>query len=143
MARNILLVVVFCSVNTALSGDDSRVLWLGIGVLREQATFVVLPEYPTSSSSAGRAGRVVVEVRVSERGKVLHVHVLETPDHAIGLAVESAVMRWSFRPFAGGGKQERFSVQSRLIFYFSLVNGKPVVIDAAAEAVAMHKKARR
>jgi hypothetical protein len=67
------------------------------------------------------------------------VRVLETPDQEIAAAVKDAVSRWSFLPFQGsdsGGKglKRLYAVRSRVVFYFRLVDGKPVIIDAGAEA---------
>jgi hypothetical protein len=57
---------------------------------------------------------------------------LEAPDEAIGSATRAAVVRWTFQPFTVPGKGA-VSAKSRLIFYFRIINNKPVVIDAAAD----------
>lgn len=134
------LVIACGFMTTAYGVADSRVLVVGVVVFRAAASSVVLPAYPRASLSAGHQGRAVVELRVSETGKVIWAHVLEAPDRAIGSTVQAAVMRWSFRPFIGIGRKDPFIAQSRLIFYFKAVDGKPVVIDAAAEALAVHAK---
>jgi hypothetical protein len=136
------IVLVLCSaVNIPMPAADLTVYRVGIGVLRQQVSEAVLPEYPLSSLSAGHAGRDVVDVWVSDSGKVLRVNTLEAPDRAISLAVEFAVRRWTFRAFLGTRNEGPFSVRSRLIFYFNLVDGKPTVVDAAAAAIAMRRKA--
>ena len=117
-------------------------LMIGAGVLRQGAVSVVSPIYPASSISAGHEGLAVVDVRVSHRGKVAYVGVIEAPDPAIGEAVKSAVKQWTFSPFRDRAKKVRYAVRSRLIFYFRKINGRPVVVDAAAEGVAVKRALR-
>ncbi len=109
---------------------------MGIGVLRQKATFVVPPVYPPASVSSGRQGVVVREVRISPRGRVENTDIIEAPDAAIAAAVQDAVKRWRFTPVRDSKTKRPYAARSRLIFYFRLVSGKPVVIDAAAEGIA-------
>jgi len=63
-------------------------------------------------------------------GMVTETKVLEAPDTPIANAVETAVKRWTFRPFLVEGKPVTF--KSRVIFYFRVLDRKPVVVDATA-----------
>jgi TonB family protein len=132
-----ILVVIDCLVaSMGYAADDSRIVLVGVRVFRSHAVSLLLPEYPSSSLSRGHEGRAVAEVRVSKAGKVTRADVLEAPDQLIAAAVEAAVVRWSFRPFIEVGTKRPLVVQSRLIFYFKLASGKPLVVDAAATGVA-------
>jgi TonB family protein len=113
----------------------SDTITVGPGVFRRYAVHVELPRYPSSSLAARRTGRAVIEVVVSKSGGVASVHILESPDAAIGSAVESAVRRWTFHPFVGFD-EKHYRARSRLIFYFKLSHGRPLVIDATASSTA-------
>lgn len=113
---------------------------IGVGVIRQQAATVVFPAYPTTSFGAGHEGRAVIEVRVSADGKVKDAHTVEAPDRDIGNAVEAAIKQWTFRPLRNPDNNQPLGFRSNLIFYFKRIDGKPVVIDAAAEAIAAHKR---
>jgi TonB family protein len=115
---------------------ESDVILVGVGILRAHAVTAGLPPYPRSSLAAGHKGIAVVEVQVSESGEVTLAHILEAPDPAIGSAVEATVRCWTFRPFLASSDKKHFAARSRLIFYFRLIEGKPVVVDAAAGLVA-------
>lgn len=125
---------VSCASHTGY-GAEAPELLVGIGIFRTHAISSVLPEYPASSLSAGHVGPAVIELRLSDEGTLRYSHVLEAPDSMIGSAVRDAVKRWSFRPFyvIEGGKTHPIAARSRLIFYFLLVDYRPLVIDAAAE----------
>jgi outer membrane biosynthesis protein TonB len=96
---------------------------VGPRMFRAYATSAKLPVYPLSSISVGHEGRAVVKVVVSEAGYPLSVEVLE--------AVAEAVSLWRFRPFLLQGRKDPVRAESRLVFYFRIVGGKPRVVDAA------------
>jgi TonB family protein len=137
-----LMLPLFALHATAMMSDEQELL-VGMGVFRDHATSVVLPSYPVSSISAGHSGRAVIDVRVSGRGKVTDVRVIEAPDEDIAASVKAAIARWSFSPFQAADAHTVYAVRSRLIFYFRVIGGKPVVTDAAAEAIQRFKKPTR
>jgi TonB family protein len=101
-----------------------------MGTLRSTAASVVLPLYPTSSFHAKHEGPAIVQVLVSPAGKVLEAQVLEAPDAAIANAVSDASKQWSFHAFETS--KDIRAISGRLLFYFRIVKGKPIVVDALA-----------
>lgn len=67
------------------------------GVLQESATKRVTPVYPREALAAGVSGSVIVEVRVSESGKVEKAEAVSGPVELRGAAVDAA-KQWEFRP---------------------------------------------
>jgi TonB family protein len=109
-------------------------------ILRNQAQTVVMPRFPPTSLAQGQTGRVVVVLQVSETGKVADLKILESTYPAMGKEVDFALRRWSFMTIKLQGKPVPF--QGRLIFYFGIINGKPVVVDAVNQELALTKKKR-
>lgn len=105
---------------------------VGTPIFRAYAVSAALPKYPASSLSAGHEGRAVLRVLVSESGRPLSAQVLEAPDSAIASAAREAVLQWTFRPFVLHGRNSPSRAESRLVFYFQIVGGKPRVVDAAS-----------
>jgi len=105
-------------------------------VLRSFAISAKPPPYPRSSFSDHHEGRAVVRIRVSVKGQVALVEVLESPDKAISAAVKATIFQWSFRPMVLQGRKDALPVESRFVFYFRIVDGKPVVIDAQDTAAS-------
>jgi TonB family protein len=134
MKLMVMIAAVFFSVPVFGTPDGVAVVIVGPGVLRSLAESVVLPSYPVSSYKATRTGVAVIEVAVSPAGKIANTKVLETPDRAIGDSVETAVKQWTFHPLLMAGKP--VIARSRLIFYFRIEGGKPVVVDATKEKSA-------
>ncbi len=102
-----------------------------------------MPEFPPASIEAGHTGLGLVEFHVSDQGKVTYAHALDAPDDAIRAVLEQTLRRWTFHPQEGRGPDGRGRLMpfySRMIFYFEIVDGKPVVIDAAAELLAEVEK---
>lgn len=133
-------VTLSCAANVLYAGSDADIITVGVGVFRGHATMAELPVYPPSAIASGHVGVAVVELQVSEAGKVTRVQVLEAPDQAISSAVDAAVKRWIFQPFVATQGKKAFAARGRLIFYFRVAEGKPLVVDAGAEAVARHRK---
>lgn len=127
---------VFASARLAYGALDQTTLLVGMHVFRAHTAAAALPEYPASARKAGHTGRVTADVLVSPQGKVTDVTIIEAPDEAIADSVKSAVGRWVFGSFKTKDYPGTFAVKGRLIFYFRLEDGKPQVIDAAAETFA-------
>lgn len=125
-----LMVIPFAVV---LFGAPDPILTVGMQVFRGQVASAELPEYPAVSQKAGHSGRVAADVLVTPDGKVTEVNILESPDEAIGNSVRAAVMKWVFKPFKPKESHGPFVVKGRVVFYFRSVDGKPQVIDAAAQ----------
>lgn len=101
------------------------------GVLRSHATSAPLPVYPGHERNS-KDGRVVVSVIVDVTGRVRTPQILETSDQGMANAVLAAVKKWEFKPFLAAENKKPVEVVGRLIFYFVVRNGRPLVIDAAA-----------
>jgi TonB family protein len=110
---------------------------IGVGVLRAQAIAVVMPVYPPDSVQIRHSGTAVVEIRISTKGRVTDANVLQAPDDRISKAVETAVRQWTFHPLQkdrADGEPAEF--KGRLLFYFTVENGRGVVYDLAKERPA-------
>lgn len=103
--------------------------------LRRQAKEAPLPVYPEASVRGGREGRVVVSITVDLNGVVEAANILEASEPAMKTAVLNTVKQWRFLPIVGTD-HKRMRVEGRLVFYFAMRQGKPLVIDAAAAALA-------
>jgi TonB family protein len=133
-----MLTLAFVLLPPSMAFDGPEELVLGLGIFRDHATSVVLPRYPESSVRSGHSGRTVVDVRLSD-GKITDARILEAPDEEIARSVKTALSMWSFRPFTQAGVPVRFPIRSRVILYFRLIDGKPIVIDPVAESIERRK----
>lgn len=104
---------------------------VGGGVLRSQAMSSTLPDYPAESIRAKVQGPAVAEVAVDTDGSVISVDVLDAPDAFTQRSVSAALVLWRFRPMTYSGRPARAS--GRLVFYFKITRGTPVVVDATSE----------
>ncbi|MEZ4648954.1 MAG: energy transducer TonB [Candidatus Eisenbacteria bacterium] len=77
---------------------DIKLLWM------------VRPQYPTYARRAGIQGLVRLEAEVGITGKVLDVHVLETPDGGLALAASRSLLLWEFQPLEMNGELRKFRV---------------------------------
>ena len=110
--------------------------------LRSYAVSAPLPDYPSRSSAAGKAGVAVAEIVASaDDGSVTSVRLLESPDPSTGEAVAAAVSHWRFRfpPEVGTAFA---TLRSRVSFYFRLEGGRPAVVDAVAEDLRARPRPR-
>jgi len=99
--------------------------------LRAMAITTVMPIYPAEALRRKLHGRVVIEIVTDSAGEVASMRVLESPEDLFSDAVQAAVKRWRFRPVTAN--RQSWSVSGRLVFYFREVQGKAIVVDAAAE----------
>ena len=106
---------------------------VGSMVLRRLAVVTTLPDYPSASFSNGVQGLVVVAVICDRDANVSGADILQSPDEATAAATIAAVKRWKFRRELVQQGSSRRSVTGRLLFYFRIVNGKPMVIDGGGE----------
>jgi TonB family protein len=116
--------------SSALAQPSPITVRIGSGVLRRNAIEAPRPEYPAESFRAGREGTVVATIMVETDGLVSTVDVLETPDAAMGSAVQTQLKRWRFKPFTTIAN-EPIRATSRLVFHFAIRDSKPVVIEVA------------
>ncbi len=125
------------SLVSALANDEPKepIILVSPMIFRTHATTVLLPEYPSYSQKAGHVGRVTAEVDIAGNGKTTAIRILEAPDSAMGDSVRSALLKWAFRPFRRMDNQSALAARSRLIFYFSIKDGKATVVDGAAVAI--------
>lgn len=123
--------VFLLSVSVCLADEPSVAIRVGGGVLRMQAKIFVLPTYPPESFRAKVEGVAAVEVTVDTNGTVASVDVLSSPDSLTRASIVSALKRWRFHPFKYNGAVVRAS--GRLVFYFKITDGEPLVVDATAE----------
>lgn len=100
--------------------------------LRRTAIKSVVPVYPESAIKSGVTGLVVAEVCVPKDGGAPSVEILESPNHAIGQAVEDALKQWRFyTTYEKGNPSHTFSVASRVVFYFVNHGGSWKVLSPA------------
>lgn len=94
-----------------------------------------LPTYPASSLRSGREGVAVASIVAGRDGQVETIELLQAPDEAIGRAVEEALEQWTFTPgrapLGDGGSLVDVRIESRLTFYFRIVDGTGVVLSPA------------
>ena len=111
-------------------------LRVGPLVFRESALEAPLPNYPVEAALEGVDGQVLADVYVRLDGEVARVDPRAGPDPRLAVAVVTAVKRWRFRqlkhPEPDKADQIDVLVHGRVLFYFTLFAGRPLVIDAAA-----------
>jgi TonB family protein len=89
------------------------------GEIRGIARKKVMPEYPRFALDANAAGRVELQIIVSEEGRVIEAAVM-SGDPLLRSAALDAARRWVFRPTVINGI--RVKVQSTLTLLFDPVN---------------------
>ena len=125
------VLVAFGLLAPALYGaDEPKTVLVSPSVLRGLAYSTTLPNYPVSSFKANHTGVAVIEIVIGETGKVEKRMVLQAPDQPTARSVDDAVKRWEFHPFLASGSP--VPMKGRLIFYFRVLDGRPVVFDATA-----------
>ena len=117
-------------------GAQPLTLRTGPLVFRESAHEAPLPKYPTEAALQGAEGQVLADVYVRLDGDVASVDARPGSDPRLAAAVVTAVKRWRFRqlkhPEPDKADQIDVLVHGRVLFYFTLFAGRPIVIDAAA-----------
>jgi len=106
--------------------DSARVAKTSEKGLRGLAVNPVKPIYPAASLKANASGVAISDVNVDLEGRPA-VEIVEAPDEHIAAAVKSAVSGWTFKPLISQGSAIR--VQSKLTFYFRIINGKGSVFN--------------
>jgi periplasmic protein TonB len=61
------------------------------------------PEYPFAARRLGKEGRVLLEVFLDDRGKIVKVDVREATDQTFAQSAVDAVRKWKFLPAKRGG----------------------------------------
>ncbi len=102
----------------------------GLGSGSERLQFVQVsyahtprPEYPEQARREGREGRVLLRVRIDERGRSQSAEVHETSGSEIlDLAAVEAIKRWRFRPARYGNEAVESWVKIPIHFRLSQAN---------------------
>ena len=75
------------------------------------------PEYPSKARERGIEGHVVLKIKVSERGEVEQVRVVESePLGVFDMVAVNAINNWTFDPAKYQGKPVAVSVSQRIPF---------------------------
>ena len=74
------------------------------------------PEYPERLRKTKIAGRAVVSIRVSPRGRVLDPVVKNASDPAFGESALAAVRQWRFLPLIKNGEAQEMKVDMPFVF---------------------------
>ena len=75
------------------------------------------PEYPAKARERGIEGHVVLTIKVSERGEVEHVRVVESePRGVFDMVAVNAINAWTFAPARYQGQPVAVSVSQRIPF---------------------------
>ena len=104
---------------------------------RQQAIVHPLPTYPVRSVNLETEGVAVASIVTGTDGRVESVELLQAPDEEIGRRVVEALQTWVFHPLRAAtgenGEMEVNRAESRVTFYFLIVNGVGVVSNPAAD----------
>lgn len=99
--------------------------------LRRHAIKKVLPEFPQNALTSSTTGVAVAKISISEKGNVKSVEILEAPHPLIAKATVAALQQWVF-DFQSSEEENPVCFSGKLTFYFSIIDGKPVVRDPVA-----------
>ena len=104
---------------------------------RQQAIVHPLPTYPVRSVNLETEGVAVASIVTGTDGRVESVELLQAPDEEIGREVVEVLQTWLFHPLLAAtgenGKMEVNRAESRVTFYFLIVDGVGVVSNPAAD----------
>ncbi len=114
----------------AVPAHAAEIIEVDPSYLRISAISVVEPVFPAGSVRRSHTGRVVASITVASDGRPELIEIYESPDEEIAASVKSALSLWRFRPFFAGDTKRAVRAHSRLVFYFSTKEGKPIVVDA-------------
>jgi len=108
----------------------------------------VNPVYPAELMDAGKEGKAVVQVTITETGDVADVVVVSAEDPAFGEAAVTAVKQWKFKPATLDGAPQPATVRFPLIFNlpadrkFNLLMGRDVFTEIKETVVSDQKLAQ-
>ena len=129
------LLLVACDSDSTSPEPATLVFRMGEEEHRNNAINHPLPTYPTSSLREGKEGVAVASIVAGRDGRVEFVELLEAPDEQIGRAVQGALEQWTFHPgrapAGDSGGWDNVRIQSRMTFYFRIVDGAGVVLNPA------------
>lgn len=104
---------------------------------RQVAITHPLPGYPAGSVNLGAEGVAVASILTGTDGRVESVELLQAPDEETGREVVEALRAWVFHPLRAAtgenGEMEANRAESRVTFYFRIVDGVGVVLNPAAD----------
>ena len=77
------------------------------------------PVYPAEAKAAGKEGSVLLSVRVTEKGRITAVRVLESPGEELGFdkAGFEAIRKYTFKPAMKDGKPVAAWITERIEFH--------------------------
>ena len=96
--------------------------------LRRHAIKKVLPQFPQNALTSSTTGVAVAKIIISENGNVKSVEILEAPHPLLAQATVAALQQWVF-DFNSSEEENPVCFSGKLTFYFSIIDGKPVVRD--------------
>jgi protein TonB len=98
-------------------------VWLAPDEAEDRLVTRVEPQYPPDALAAHRSGSVVLEVNVTEDGKVSSVRTL-IGDPVLASAATAAVRNWRYRPYRSNEhpKEHALPFQTDVTLTFSLPN---------------------
>ncbi|MEM9494197.1 MAG: energy transducer TonB, partial [Myxococcota bacterium] len=77
----------------------------------------ITPEYPAKARQRGVQGHVLLKIKVSERGDVERVKVVDAePPGVFDMVAVAAIRQWTFDPATYKGEPVAISVQQRIPF---------------------------
>lgn len=104
---------------------------------RQVAISHPLPVYPVRAVNTGAEGVAVASIVTATDGRVESVELLQAPDEETGREVVEALQAWVFHPLRAptgeNGEMEANRAESRVTFYFRIVDGVGVVLNPAAD----------
>ena len=98
--------------------------------LRRMSRSLPAPEYPTSSINSGTTGMAVASIVIDTDGSVESVELLESPDAAIGEAVEAALRDALFLPIEHEGTP--LKVEGVMTYHFLIGDSGAQVLSPEA-----------
>ena len=101
------------------AGEDPDVLKVGGDVKEPVQLTRVAPRYPEEARKNRVQGKVVLEAVIDEKGNVVRVTTLESPDPALAEAAIEAVKKWTYEPTTRKGKPVKVRMTVTVAFRLS------------------------
>lgn len=101
------------------AGEDPDVLKVGGDVKEPVQLTRVAPRYPEEARKNRVQGKVVLEAVIDEKGDVVRVTTLESPDPALAEAAIEAVKKWTYEPTTRKGKPVKVRMTVTVAFRLS------------------------
>jgi Gram-negative bacterial TonB protein C-terminal len=124
-----------------LLAGQGCVIRTDVAGIRLAATYAPRPPFPRATFLAHRQGVVSVAVSVHPEGRTQKLEVFQAPDEDTAASTTSTLRKWRFRSWANSRTSNTCPLEGRLVFYFLIEDGKPVVHDAGEEASPVYDPA--